>query len=585
MKKKPLLLRWIGAGLLGTLALIYASSFLPGRADLTAEGRYTLSPATKQLLAGLQAPVTVTVLLQGSQLPAGFTRLAMSTQAFLAQCERQNPANFRFRFVNPDQFVTDSVLFPLNDSAKQGWLKANAIKQTEQVESGTKAVFIYPLALVEYDGGFAPVNLLQGQGNKGFLNPGANLLQSEVINNAEAQMEYQFASSVASLVQNRIPIVAYSIGNGQPQGPETYDLNTTLQAKYRFFLLNLNTEPFISDSIKALLMVKPTLPFTDLQKLKLDQYLMRGGRLLLAVDQLNAGMDTLMANGSQLTAFSRNLNLDDLLFKYGVRINNDLVQDRQADMLPQNVGSVGGQPQIELLPWPYFPLLYSSTNHPIAKNLDAVVMQFPNSIDTVKAEGIEKNILLASSNTSRVEGAPALVSVNVLKQNDNASAYQQAYVPLAVLLEGRFKSLYANRMGPAQIDSMQAAGRPFLTTGSAAGKVLVTGDADWVLNGVTRKGPLPMGVNPYTQYQFANKDFLLNSLEYLTDETGIMATRGKSFTLRVLDPKRLETQKQYWQWFNIGLPLLLLLLLAAVLGFWRRQKYTRATLAHPTPTQ
>jgi gliding-associated putative ABC transporter substrate-binding component GldG len=574
MKKQPSNWKWMAAGLVAALVLVYLSSFLPGRADLTAEGRYTLSPATKQLLNGLAAPVTVSVLLKGNHLPAGFTRLAISTDAFLAQCQRQSPANFRFRFVSPEQFLTDSVGFPLDDSAKQDWLKANAIKQNELVQSGSKAIFLYPLALVESDGAFAPVNLLQGQGNKGFLNPGANLLQSEVINNAEAQMEYQFASAIANVTKTQTPIVAYTTGNGQPIGPETYDLSSTLQAKYRFYLLNLNTDPFISDSIKALLVVKPTQPFTDQQKFKLDQYLMRGGRLLLAIDQLNAGMDSLMANGNQLTAFSRNLNLDDLLFKYGIRINNDLVQDRQADMLPQNVGTVGGQPQIELLPWPYFPLLYSTTNHPIAKNLDAVVMQFPNSMDTVKAEGIAKTILLASSNTSRLEGAPVLVSVNVLKQNDNASAYKQAYLPLAVLLEGRFKSLYANRVGQAQLDSMQAGGRPFLPAAAVPGKVLVTGDADWVLNGVSRQGPLPMGVNPYTQYQFANKDFLLNSLEYLTDETGIMATRGKSFTLRVLDPKQLEAQKPGWQWFNIGLPLLLLLLFGGLLTFWRRRKYT-----------
>jgi gliding-associated putative ABC transporter substrate-binding component GldG len=267
------------------------------------------------------------------------------------------------------------------------------------------------------------------------------------------------------------------------------------------------------------------------------------------------------------------LNLEDLLFKYGVRINPNLVTDKQSDVLPQTVGNVGGQPQIELLPWPYFPLLYPEGNHPISKNLDAVVMQFPNSVDTVAAAGIQKSILLASSNTSRKVGTPVIVSVEIMKLLENASNFKDAYIPMAVLLEGNFKSHYANRMAGSLAEGQALSGRPFLPEAIKPGKVMVTGDGDWVLNAVTREGPLPMGANAFTKYQFANRDFLLNSIDYMTDESGIMATRSREFVLRLLDPKRLEEEANGWRWLNIGFPLALLLFAGLGLTFWRKRRY------------
>lgn len=551
--------------------VIYAGTWVRVRVDLTGEKRFTISQPTRKLLSSLDDEMHITVLLKGDKLPGGFKKLANSTEQFLSSIQQYSHHHLKYRFISSDEFMADSVQYPIDAASKSQWLKSSAVKQNEVTGSATLAVFNYPIALLEYKGNYAAVNLLQGQGSKGFLNPGASEIQGEIINNAEAQMEYHFASAMQSLVQTHVPIVAYAVGNGEPTGPNAYDLSQTLQSKYRFFLLNLKEQAFISDSIKTLLIVKPTMAFAEAEKLKIDQYLMRGGRVLFLIDQLNAGMDSLMASGKEFTAFSRNLNLEDLLFRYGARINNDLVEDKQCDVLPQAVGMMGNQPQIEILPWPYFPLLYSNSNHPISKNLDAVVMQFPNSVDTVKAEGIRKNILLSTSNTSSLTGAPTIVTVEVLKKIQNASAYTQQHIPLAVLLEGKFKSLYANRLSPAQADTLNAYGRSFIPQAQADGKLLVTGDGDWVLNGMSKEGPLSMGTNPYTQYQFANKDFLLNALEYMTDESGIMETRSRQFTLRLLDPKKLEAEKTAWQWFNIGLPLALLLV-AGLVFFWRRKK-------------
>ncbi len=563
---------WLFFGL--CMAGMYAvSSLLPGRLDLTADRRYTVSEPVKKMLGELNENVTVSVLLGDDNLPAGFKKLRASTADLLRSFRDYSKGKVSYRFISTDDFLADSSIGGFSDTLKAEWLKANAIKQNEVTQSGTKASFVYPLALVQAGEYSATVNLLQGQGQAGFMNPDAGVFQREIINKGEAQAEYRFASAIKDLTSTRTPKIAYMVGHGEPTGPNTYDLSQTLQSKYDFYLLNLQQQPFISDSIDAVLVVKPNSPFSEADKLKLDQYLMRGGNILFLTDALNADMDSLVRTGTEFTAYARDLNLDDLLFRYGARINPNLVQDRQCDMLPQTVGSIGGQPQIELLPWPYFPLLYGSGNHPVSKNLDAVVMQFPNSVDTVKADGIKKEILLASSNTSRLVGTPVIVTVEILKQLENASAFKNAYVPIAVLLEGNFKSLYARRMA-GLLDSIQKqTGQAYLPEARKPGKVLVTGDGDWVLNGVSREGMLPMGANPFTQYTFANRDFLLNALDYMTDESGIMETRSRDFVMRLLDPKKLEQEATAWRWINIGLPLALLLIAAFISQTVRRKRF------------
>ncbi len=554
------------------IVAIYLRAGINTRLDLTTDNRYTLGPAMERMLTNLEEPVQVSLLLNGKALPAGFTRLQQSTERFLEDCSNASNGMLRWESVSPDAFLQDSIAFPISDTFKNAFLKNQAVKQTEVSESGTRAVFNYPVALVKQGGAFTVVNLLSGQGQVGFMNPNATDLQFEAINNAESALEYQFGYAIRQLGRSVPPVVAYATGHGEPTGPEAYDLSTTLQSQYRFFLVNLKTQPVISDSIKTLLITKPTDPFTDEDKLKIDQYIMRGGTVIFMTDVLHADMDSLVRNGNAFTAYPRNLNLDDILFRYGARLNYNLVQDLQSDVLPQKVGQAGDQPQIELLPWPYFPLLYPQSNHPIVKSLDAVVLQFPGSVDTVEAPGIQKAILLASSNSSRMVGAPATITVDILKQTDNASQWRQANIPVAVLLEGQFTSLFANRASAAQIDTMKSYGYNFNRSGIKPAKVIVVADGDWVLNGLGKQGPLEMGTNPYTQYNFANKNLLLNMLDYMTDETGIMQARGKNFVLRRLDAKRVEQQKASWQWLNIAAPIALVLLLWGAFAWGRARR-------------
>jgi gliding-associated putative ABC transporter substrate-binding component GldG len=301
---------------------------------------------------------------------------------------------------------------------------------------------------------------------------------------------------------------------------------------------------------------------------------MHGGRLFWMVDNLYAEMDSLQRAQNEFIAFDRGLNLEDILFRYGVRVNLDLVQDLNCDKIPSVIGTEGGKPQIQLLQWPYFPLLSNYTNHPIAKNLDYVLSQFPNSIDTVKAGGIKKTILLATSSESRILSTPAKVTWNSIRNEEDIRTFTQPNVPVAVLLEGRFSSLYTNRMSQAMKDSLSAGGYSFTDRNREDNKMIVVADGDIALNFVTQNdGPLPMGMNPYTKYKYANGEFVMNAVEYLTDNSGILETRGKDFTLRLLDKKKLDVNKTTWQAINIILPLLIVLLFGGLYQLLRKRRY------------
>jgi gliding-associated putative ABC transporter substrate-binding component GldG len=292
------------------------------------------------------------------------------------------------------------------------------------------------------------------------------------------------------------------------------------------------------------------------------------------VDKLYAEIDSLMRSRSDFIAFDRDLGLEDLLFRYGVRINQDLVQDLQCEKIPMVVGNYGNKPQVEFIEWPYFPLLSSYSSHAVAKNLDRVLSIFPNSIDTVKAAGIRKTVLLATSDNSRVLSTPAVVSLNTVKTQDDLRTFNRRQVPVAMLLEGSFTSLYSNRLSSGTADSLaRMYGQPFRAS-SVENKMIIVSDADIVTNVFTQnEGPLPMGMNQFNQYQYANKDFFLNSLEYLVDPSGILETRSKDYTLRLLDPKKVEAERTTWQIINLGLPLVLVLLAGFIFQFIRKRKY------------
>jgi ABC-2 type transport system permease protein len=441
------------------------------------------------------------------------------------------------------------------------------VAQSKKGEEQSQRIVI-PGAILKYKDKIFPVDLLRGVQVARDGQP-----EEQLYTNAETLLEYKFGSAIDKITRKQTPAIGYVLGNGEPLDFSVYNLIQDLRANYRFGVLRLDSVPLIPLQYDALIIVKPTEKFSDREKLALDQYVMHGGKLIWAIDQLHAEMDSLRED-HQVIAYDRGLELEDLFFRYGVRVNQDLVEDLQCASLNLVVGMQGDKPQFQLLPWPYFPLLNGSLTHPISKNLDPVYSKFANSIDTVKAPGIEKTILLQGSDNGRTLSTPALISFESVKQASDPRVFNKPHIPVAVLLEGKFSSLFANRIGTAVADSLaNYYKQPFLPAAPEASRVIVIGDADIVMNEVSQQGPLQMGFNKDNNYKFANEDFIQNCVEYLVNPSHILETRSKDYTLRLLDPTKVEAGRPFWQFINIVLPVLLVVAGGWVYQLLRKRKY------------
>ncbi|MBK7376276.1 MAG: gliding motility-associated ABC transporter substrate-binding protein GldG [Ferruginibacter sp.] len=556
---------WLPITIIGLVVVNWLASLYHTRVDLTNEKRFTLSSATKKLLKKLDDEVKVDVFMKGD-FPSGFKKLANSTGEVLQEFKELAGKKIQYRFISPEENVEGTDVKWADTLSAMGFYPINL---TSQVKSGQQQQNIYPVAFVHYKEQVSPVILYQGR-TKAITYP--------EINSAEALMEFNFANAIDRLTRTEKAMIVYSAGNGEPVDARTYDLSeNVLKADYKFQPVDMNAIPGIPASVQLLMIVKPAKPFSDETKLKIDQFVMRGGKLLLFVDKLEAELDSLQSKKGEVVAYDRGLELNDMLFKYGVRINSDLVMDLQCDFLPFDVNGNG---QFELLPWNYFPVFESRSNHIINKNLGFVSGRFVNSVDTVEAEGIRKTVLLSSSANARSIATPALISV---KENSDApenERFKRSNIPVAMLLEGKFRSLFSNRLSQAMRDSLQKYGGTFMPQCIADNKIIVVADGDIVLNSVIKGNqPIPMGMNPYTfgsqrEFAFANRDFLQNCLDYLVNPSGLSEAKAKDYTLRLLDKKKTDAGKMNWQLINIAAPVLLVILFAVLYQFLRKRKYT-----------
>lgn len=552
-------LTYLGIFLAGVVLLNFISSFFFTRFDFTKEKRYTLSPITKNILADLQDKVQVTVYLEGD-FPSGFKRLRNSTRDLLSDFKAYSDDNLQFDFVNPTSGGAQLQQEAYQQLIEKGIEPTNLSVKTEE---GMSQKIIFPAALITYKGIQIPVKLLQ---NRSGISP------EEVLNNSIQNLEYAFASAIKKITSGGRQRIGFTEGHNELSDLQLNDAINSLGDSYEVGRVNLKTISFDGlDKLKLLIIAKPNKEFTEAEKYKIDYFVMNGGRVLWAIDQVNAELDSLRGAGEQL-AFPKKLNLDDMLFKYGVRLNYDLLADMNCAQIPVNVGNVAGQAQIKLLPWLFYPVFVPVSAHPLVKNLDGIRSEFPGTIDLINIKGVNSEVILSSSPYNRKLEVPAMLSLQMVEQEPDPKLFQSTPKQVGVLLEGKFPSVFKNRPIPAEITE-----KVNIPANSKAGRMIVLADGDMLKNQVNAAdgSPFPLGFDRYTQQQYANKNFLLNAADYLTDDSDIISLRNKEIKLRLLDRVRIRQEKAFWQFINIGLPILLLIVYSIFQHYYRIRKYAR----------
>ena len=562
----------LAAGLLIILLANFIGSFLFTRFDLTAEKRYSLSPATKELLKGIDDIVFFRIYLDG-EFPAGFKRLRNSTKEMLDEFRAYNK-NIQYEFINPsasenEQERNDMYQLLIEKGLQPTDLQVNT-------KEGRKQQMIFPAALANYKSNEVPVELLNSQ---------IGVPPEEVLNNSVQSLEFKLAGAIRSLTVVNKPSIAFIRGHGELENKYIYDIGQTLSKNYTVGVIGIGGQlssltkrdslsedkTRIVNKYDAIVIARPDTVIPDKDKFIIDQYIMRGGKVLWLIDPVQASMDSLETADNTL-GVAMELNLEDMLFRYGVRINTDLVMDLNAMPIPLRTGQVGNQPKIDFFPWYYFPIITPTLDHPIVKNLNAIKMEFVSSIDTIRVPDVRKTILLKTSNYSRTISTPALITLAILEQEPDERAYVGPPKTVAVLLEGEFRSDFENRI-PPEIQTSRDIG--FLAK-SKPTKMIVVSDGDVIRNQIhfSQGYPMPLGYDQYTGESFGNKDFIMNALDYLLDGSGLITIRSRELRLRQLDMTRVNNNIIFWKTFNIGFPVLIVILYGVVRNYLRKKRYS-----------
>ena len=528
------------------------------RIDLTKEKRYTLAEPSKKLAAKVKEGILVKVYLEGD-FPAGFKRLQKATKEMLDEFKIYSNNNIQYEFIDPLTNTTakqsNEILQELSDLG----LQATNIQLKK--EDGFSQKIIVPGAVLYYGDRKIPINLLKSQFGQA---------PEAVINTSIEQLEYEIANALRKVTQTEVKRLAFLKGNGELEKWNIIDGKAELKQYYEIDDIDLSViPPNTLFEYTGVIVPKPTLPFSDFDKFKLDQYVMHGGKIIWLVESQLADMDSLR-NSPQYYSISYNLGIEDLFYKFGVRINNNIVQDLMCNSIPVLSGMKNGTPEQKLLPWMYFPVVPPTSSHPIVRGVDPIWFQFASSIDTIPSKKIKKTILLASSPYSRVVPAPARVDIELARLEPDENLFRTGgNKTMAILLEGEFSSSFEFIFDKTKNPELDF--KPKVESN----KMIIKSDGDVIRNQYSQsKGQVfPLGYDRYANQQFGNKRFLLNCVDYLCDDSGIIEVRSKEVTLRLLDKAKIKREKLFWQFINIGLPIILILFFAIANNFYRKRKY------------
>ncbi len=551
-------------------------SFVFTRFDLTSEKRYTLSPTTKEILNDLNDYVYFKVYLEGD-FPAGFKKLRRETKEMLDEF-RAYSKYIDYEFINPSESGNEAEIRETYNQLYRAGLNP-ADLNVKNSDGSTKQMVIWPGALVSYRNNTEiAIDLLENQ---------IGQTDSEALNASMQNLEFRLIDAVKKVTRLMKPNIAFIEGHGELEAPQVQDITQTLSQNYNVVRLEIGgridalihrTQDTLRDvsafpSFDAIVIAKPTQPFDERDKFLIDQYIMHGGKVLWLVEPVFATMDSLQ-NQESTVGIEQDLNLDDMLFKYGVRLNRDLLLDLTCAALPIRTGQVGGQAQLEFFRWYYFPLLQAASEHPMVRNMNAIKADFVSSIDaTTSATGVEQIPLLRTSNYTKVSGTPVFITLAMLRQTPDQRMFATKGKNVAYLLKGTFPSLYANRI-PQEIVDDQAT--DFMEESKPTAMIVVA-DGDIIRNQIdirTRK-PLPLGFDQYTQNTYANKEFIENAISYLVEGEGMIDIRSRELKVRLLDATKVSRERAKWQVINTLVPIAIIILLGVALAFGRKRKYSK----------
>lgn len=561
-KQKALLYRFLALVAVLIVINIIASKWFT-QLDLTADKRYSTTSATTQMLQNLKGKVSVTVYLKGDKLPAAFKNLANGTEELLKTFNNHSKGKVSYRFVDPTN--NDDAISTLQQ------FRMNGFPVTVNDEGGMQQRMVFPWALITFipeQGEPRQMPVLLQESNSLVLN-------KQILLRSEMMLEYNLGNAIRQLAKDQEDMVAYVLGNGEATPPHILGMiKAAGAARYGMDTLNLQSVVQIPNRYKAIIIVQPTIPFSDVDLFKIDQYIMNGGRVLMAIDATLASIDSFQTSPT-FSALKNETNINSLLFPYGLRINNDLVLDASL-----NAGipvAIKGEAQPQKFSWPYYPVLEGNEKVPMVKNLQGVLARFPSSIDFNKNndEKVKKTALLQSSTYSRTVGLPAVVMYNQsIMEETNFAAYNKRNLTVAALLEGKFISPFAQHQSDELKAFIEANNLIVKNAGNENGKLIVISDADILLNEVLSDGPADMGQYRFEQaFRFDNASFFQNALTYLVDDDNLLEARTKTYQDRILDPKRAKEEKNKWQILSIGVPVALVALLGLIYPFLRKRKY------------
>lgn len=574
MKKKQIRIQNI-VQLLLLLAIIVLvnliSRYANHRFDLTQEKRYTLAPTTKNFLKDLDDVLFVKVYLEGDQLPAGFQRLQKATLELMEEFRVFAGKNLEFEFINPSESPDLQTRREVYDQlAADGLMYFNVT--TEEEGGATATIPVFASAMVSYrthgQQFDRPVNFFQGSSS--------NQINDETINRAIENLEYEFISAMRVITREMVPRVAFITGHGELNELESFSLFTSLSTFYRVEYVEIKQKLNALDDFDAIIVADPKSAYPEKDKFIIDQFIMRGGKVLWMVDAVKVDMNVL-ADTNEVLSEANAISLGDILFDYGVKVNSTLIQDIQCAAIPVNAAGPDQAPQWQPVPFFYFPLISPNQDNPITRNLNMIRMEFVSPLDTVGEDPeIKKTILLTSSNRSRIRRQPVRVSFDDVAAKPDLSRFPMRDLPVAVLLEGKFPSFYQNRLSEQWTNNEVY---KILDESQVPTKMIVIGDGDVGRNFVStttgQPKPLVLGWDRYYQVLYANKDFLLNCMNYLLDDQGVMGVRSREVQLRLLQYEEITENKAKWKLINLILPVVLVLLFGISYSIIRKRKYNK----------